>query len=247
MARSPSWLLLLPLVTGSRHAESPRVPCPAAEPPEVADITPLEFDAALQAARRRLGEACETEAALAEASRVLNDEPGFEPLPSACGEPAGSAVAVGWLPEDAAPLLQHEVVREAGWEVLPTQRLLRPSPSAPLPAWASDVARRVCASCNLPPPDSFEVHACEAGQQAAALRLGGTSETVAILSLGEVASLVSPSPEFAPLALSHRSLLLLQPRAAGRQGERTAVARRRLQASGRHLAIVFRFGSKEAR
>ena len=87
----------------------------------------------------------------------------------------------------------------------------------------------------------------EAGQQAAALRLGGTSETVAILSLGEVASLVSPSPEFAPLALSHRSLLLLQPRAAGRQGERTAVARRRLQASGRHLAIVFRFGSKEAR
>ena len=215
--------------------------------PAAADgVEPIDFDLAYETARRGVSTGATLDEAVEMAERVLSGEAPFLPIDA----PTGSGhwlYADGWLSAGDAKLLQHEVITEKGWPTvgdLDSPRVLQLS--APLPAWADSLAEKLAPALGNAQPDECIVHACEPGQRTQPLELG-EGGTVAILSLGSSAALLTaqdeedperfPFPSRSTRALDERSVLLLT---AAEERSGAAAWRHCVHSGSRHLSLVFR-------
>ena len=175
--------VVLPLRLRGGGASTPNGEQPAVAPPSVEDAAaamaaaaadePVDFDAALEAARQRMRTGGSRHAALAAASEVLSGQLRGPASPTAIG---GTALREGWLAEGDARLLQHEAVTAPDWMVIPSEPR-RLSLRAPLPPWADDVAERLGpAVFNGAAPDGCLLYACEPGQEIDPLLLSGKAD-----------------------------------------------------------------------
>ena len=232
---------------------------PPTAPPSVEEATaalaaaaaedePIDFAAALEAARQRMRTGGSRNAALAAAAEVLSGQLRGPASPTAI---AGTALREGWLTEGDARLLQHETVTAPGWVVTPEEprRLLL---RAPLPPWADDVAERLGpAVFDGAAPTSCLLYACEPGQEIDPLLLSGRtddggdggdgepqSRTTALLLLHGPGSLWcydEASEVETRCALSPRDLLEVGPHA-----HRASASYRLTAAEERLIVLVFR-------
>ena len=236
---------VLIMLVYSGHAQ----PSSPGDSPADADVAPIEFNLAFETAARAAKSGLPLDAAVDMASRVIEGEAPFTPIPAPTGHPSGWLYAQNWLSDSDARLLQHEVIGTDGWPAvgdLNSPRVLRLS--APLPPWCEGLAQRLAPALGHQTPDECVVHACETGQRTDPLELG--EGTAAIVSLGSNAALLSaegqdvedsasyPFPVRSTVPLDARSVLLIarqaeSPGAVGSWGHC-------VQSGGRHLSLIFR-------
>ena len=197
-------------------------------------VEPLDFDAARRAAAASLQSGSSKEEAVEMAERVLQGEAMWSEVRG----PGGVTwmEAPGWIPEDKASLLQHEIVTTGGWRV-PDEK----SPGylrldAPLPPWAAALATRLAPVLDGE-PDCCALHACLPGQDAPILEEQGRPCAAAVLSLGSDAALVSRTAADLEhtTALASRSVLLVGPTL----NDEDLLHRVRASGGSRLLALTF--------
>ena len=210
-------------VTAASRPRAPSVPAPD----HAASVEPVDFAAALRAARTAVERGESADAAM---DRVFaGDRSSFEPAG------AGRLLALEWVSEADAPLLQHEIITARGWSDGATTEARHLGPlRAPLPPWAQALADRLAPHVGRA-PDSCDVYASEAWQCAPVVGADGGAAGVLSRPSGATPEPIEPAsapPAAERTALPARSALLL----------RAPSARYRLAGTGaRHVAVVFRW------
>ena len=196
-------------------------------------IQPIDYQAALEAARAMRRQGASADDAAKAAEQVIAGEAHTTFVPT---ERSGWLLAKDFLSEADAKLLQHEVIRTEGW-IKPTETesgLL--DLHAPLPPWAASIADRLAvgparAVFDQIAPDRCAVHACEPGQAADILDECCEGDVAAVLALGAPATLSVDEDDNYSTTLSPGGLLLLTP-------AEKALRHKVIGGSKRHLSLV---------
>ena len=129
---------------------------------EESDIEPIDFDGAWTAAKQCMHQGLSAEESLKAAARVLSGEGRglFTPIDSL----PGCSCASNWIPADGVSVLQHEIIRTAGWILPDVSSTGMLDLHDPLPEWAHELALRLAPALDGSVPNRCVVHALEPGQ-----------------------------------------------------------------------------------
>ena len=165
------------------------------------NIEPLDFGAALAAAKAAKESGLDADASAEAAAAVLGGaQRERTPLPSLH---PGAGLIDGWLATGDARLLQHEIVTADGWEVTEAHRRLQLA-GAPLPPWAEQLAAALATiDADARPPTRAALYGCEPGQSCAP----APAARSAVLTLGRGRADVAARRGPGACALDDRSLL----------------------------------------